>query len=87
MENLSLVRKLQMVYFFTVGRNLAVIFSVHRMIVVILKLPLLCGEIRALLNQNVMNTRSNLVLRVLLGTKVPWWIVVTWFRYCPDFGQ
>ena len=22
----------------------------------------------------------NLVPRVLLGTKVPWWIVVTWFR-------
>ena len=24
---------------------------------------------------------SNLVPRVLLGTKVPWWIVVTWFRF------
>ena len=23
----------------------------------------------------------NLVPRVLLGTKVPWWIVVTWFRF------
>ena len=23
---------------------------------------------------------SNLVPRVLLGTKVSWWIVVTWFR-------
>ena len=45
MENLCLVRKLQMVYFFTVGRNLAVIFSVLRMVVVILKLPLLCHRI------------------------------------------
>ena len=44
MENLCLVRKQQMVYFFAVGRNLAVIFSVHRMIVVILKLPLLYVE-------------------------------------------
>lgn len=24
---------------------------------------------------------SNLVPRVLLGTKLPWWIVVTWFRF------
>ena len=23
----------------------------------------------------------DLVPRVLLGTKVPWWIVVTWFRF------
>ena len=51
--------------FFTVGRNLAVIFSVHRMIVVILKLPLLCGEIRALLNQNVTSTRSWPKMRVV----------------------
>ena len=26
-------------------------------------------------------TLANLVPRVLLETKVPWWIVVTWFRF------
>ena len=25
--------------------------------------------------------KRNLVPRVLLGTKVPWWIVVTWVRF------
>ena len=27
------------------------------------------------------NSLYNLVPRVLLETKVPWWIVVTWFRF------
>ena len=26
-------------------------------------------------------SRCNFVLTVRLGTKVPWWIVVTWFRF------
>ena len=30
---------------------------------------------------NISKVDSNLVPRVLFGTKVPWWIVVTWFRF------
>ena len=57
-KTLCLVRKLQMVYFFTAGKSLVVISSVHRMTVVTFIMLLLCGEIRALLNQNVASTRS-----------------------------
>ena len=31
--------------------------------------------------ENLSKMAANLVPRVLLGTKVPWWIVVTWFRF------
>ena len=44
--------------FFTVGKSLVVISSVHRMTVVTFIMPLLCGEIQTLLSQNVTSTRS-----------------------------
>ena len=45
MESLRLLRKLQMDYFFTVGKSQVAIAFAHRMIVVILKMLLPCGNI------------------------------------------
>ena len=58
MESLHRLPKLQMVYFFTAGKSLVVISSVHGMTVVTFIMLLLCGEIQTLLSQNVMSTRS-----------------------------
>ena len=58
MESLCPLQKLKMVYFFTVGKSLAVISSVRRMIVVILKVLFLGGEIRTSVNQDVTGMRS-----------------------------
>ena len=58
MESLRRLRKLQMVYFFTVDSSLAVIFFVSRLIVVIFTMLLFCGEIQTFFSQNATNTRS-----------------------------
>ena len=42
MGSLCPLQKMQMVYFFTVGKSLVIISSVRRMIVVILKVLFLC---------------------------------------------
>ena len=43
----------RLVYFFTAGKSLVVISSVHRMTVVTFIMLFLCGEIQTLLSQNV----------------------------------
>ena len=69
MENLRRLRKLQMVYFFTVGSSLAVIFFVRRLIVVIFIMLLLCGEIQTILSQNA--TAGASILGGWGGTRPP----------------
>ena len=58
MESLRHLRKIQMEYFFTVGKSLAVISFAHKRIVVILKMLLPCGEIQTLLSQDATSTKS-----------------------------
>ena len=58
MESRRLLPKPKMVYFFTVGKSLTVISFAPRMIAVILKMLLQCGEIRTRYSQDATVTRS-----------------------------
>ena len=58
MESRRPLPKLKMVYFFTVGKSLAVISFAPRMIAVILKMLLQCGEIRTRYSQDATVTRN-----------------------------
>ena len=65
MESLRRLRRLQMVYFFTVDSSLAVIFFVSRLIVVIFTMLLFCGEIQTFFSQNSHEHKKLIKMRVV----------------------